>query len=292
MNKLSEIVKNHSLAFAFLLYELVITIRIFVEMEDLTLYVFVHQLFWFNSVLAIFFMSFKKILRIDADKLWILAGGSFLTFIPIVYCALSGKRWSLNYIEPASFSQIMRDVFTMLAGHSYNWPMFPELLALFILSAITGTLLTGKYFKPVAVSLVTLYGAFFILGFSWISVNPEHPSLFHLTTSLPEQQFYAFQLISLFSIISVFSYSRELLELTHEIRHRLYFTLSLIVSVLSFQGLFMFLFIKKIYFADIIVSFVPLSIIILTAGALLKSEWREKAVIPAIVSILTIAVMV
>jgi len=292
MNKIQEIVKTNSLTFAFVFYQFVIGIRIFAEMDYLTVHIFIHQLFWFNSVLAFFFLFFKKMLKIDPDRLWILAGGSFLTFIPLVYSKISGSSWGLNYIEPASFIQVIKDLSTLLFRHPYNWPMFPELLSLLIISIFSGYFLTKSFFKSLAVSVLAIYTAFITLGFSWISVNVEHPSLFHLTTSFPEQQFYALEMITLFSIISFLSYSSELSELTKIIRYRFYFALSLIVSVLSFQGLFMFLFIKKIYLADMIVSFIPLSIIILTCAALLKAEWHEKTAIPVIVSILTIALLI
>lgn len=292
MNKFSDFIKNNSLSFAFVFYQLVIGMRIFAEMEYLTVYIFVHQLFWFNSVLAFFFLFFKKLLRVNDDRLWILAGGSFLTFIPLVYSRLTGSSWGLNYIEPESFLQVIKDLSTLLLRHPYNWPMFPELLALFVISVIAAFFFTRSFFKSFAVSLLAIYSAFLTLGFSWISVNTQHPSLFHLTTTLPEQQFYALQMISLFSIISAFSYLSELLELTKIIKYRLYFALSLIVSVLSFQGLFMFLFIKKIYFADIVVSFIPIAVIILTAGALLKPDWREKTVIPLIAAAFSVAVLI
>lgn len=292
MNKAIDIIKNNSLAFAFVFYQLIIGIRIFIEMEYLTTHIFVHQLFWFNSVLAFFFLFFKKLLKVDADRLWVLAGGSFLTFIPIVYSRLKGSIWGLNYIEPVSFSQVCRDLFTLLFRHPYNWPMFPELLALFIISVIAAFFFTRSWFMSIFVPVCALYISFLTLGFAWISVSPEHPALFSFTTSFPHQQFYALEMITLFSILSIISFSSELLEVTKIIKHRLYFVLSLIVAVLSFQGLFMFLFIKKIYLADIVVSFIPLSIIILTAGALLKPDWREKTVIPLIVAALSIAVLV
>lgn len=290
--KIADFIISNSLAFAFILYEIIISIRIFFEMEVLTAHIFVHQIFWFNCVLAFFYLFFKKLLKIDPDRLWILAGGSFLTFIPLIYSMIKGTPWVLNYIEPVSFFQVMRDVSTLLFRHKFNWPMFPELLALLISSTAIAFFFTRSFFKSFFVSLTALYISFFTLGFSWVSVSSDHPALFRLTTSFPEQQFYALQMITLFSVVILIANSKELLETAMIIRHRLYFFLSLIVAVLSFQGLFMFLFIKKIYLADMAVSFVPLSLIILTSGALLKPEWREKAIIPLIVSILTIAVLI
>lgn len=290
--KITAFITGNSLAFAFILYEIIISIRIFFEMEVLTAHIFVHQLFWFNCVLAFFYLFFKKFLKIDPDRLWILAGGSFLTFIPLVYSMIKGTPWMLNYIDPVSFVQVLKDLLTLLFRHRQNWPMFPELLTLLISATAIGFFFTRSLFKSFFVSLSALYMSFLTLGFSWISVSSDHPALFRLTTSFPPQQFYALQMITLFSIIIFIANSSELLEASKIIRLRLYLFLSLIIAVLSFQGLFMFLFIKKIYLADMAVSFIPLSLIILTSGALLKADWRENAIVPVMVSILSIAVLV
>lgn len=290
-SRIINFIIRNSLAFAFILYEIIISIRVFFEMEVLTVQIFVHQLFWFNCVLAFFYFFFKKILKIDSDRLWILAGGSFLTFIPLVYSIIKGQPWVLNYIEPLSTAQVLKDVFTLLFRHSHNWPMFPELLALLISSSAVAFFFTRSLLKSFFTSLAALYISFFTLGFSWISVSADHPALFRFTTSFPPQQFYSLEMITLFSIIISAAHSSELFSAAKIIRHRLYFFMSLIVAVFSFQGLFMFLFIKKVYFPDIMVSFIPLSVIILTSGALLESEWRENAIIPVIISALSIAVL-
>ena len=110
MNKAIDSIKENRLFLALLFYQALIAGRIFIEMNHLTPYIFIHQLYWFTGVMVWFFLIFKYVLEINIKKLWFFAGGSILTCIPLVYATLMGERWSLNYVAPESFYQIVKDM--------------------------------------------------------------------------------------------------------------------------------------------------------------------------------------
>lgn len=189
------------------LYQIVISARIFIEMGTCSIHTFIHQLAWFNTVLLFFYLGFRKILKVEHQKLWILSAGSVLTFIPLIVSFLAGHQWSLNYIEPKSFLQILKNLSFLLCCHEYNWPMFPELLLL-----LTGSIGLAYYFSGnIKLSLIcsatSFYGSFLLLGFSWIAVNSEHPTLVLLDSSFSDSKFYSLQVITYFIlVISVVNY--------------------------------------------------------------------------------------
>jgi len=277
---------------SFIFYQIVIFARIFVEMEDLTVTVFIHQLFWFNSVLVFFFICFRYILKIEKSRLFLLSAGSFLTFIPLIYAKIKGAQWALNYIEPSSFKQVFLDLATLLFFHEYNWPMFPELLALLAGSIILGTYLSQNPKLSFIASVTAVYGSFLMLGFSWIAVNPEHPTLFLLNTGFHDSQFYALQLITYFSILSTICFYRELCDIFKTFSKPCYpFSAFLILSVI-FQGIFLFFFREKVTAADVFVTFFPACSTVLSILISLLYLFRIKTIrllfLPAWITIFSI----
>jgi hypothetical protein len=262
--------------FSFILYQIIISTRIFLEMEDLTVSVLTHQLFWFNSVLMVFFICFRYILKIEKDRLALLSAGSILTFIPLAYAKLQGSQWALNYIEPVSFKQVSFDLLTLLFRHEYNWPMFPELVALLAGSVVLGIYLSKNIRLSIISSLTAVYGSFLLLGFSWISVNPEHPTLFLLKSGLKDGQFYALQLITYFSVLSTICFYKELCDIFKTFSKPCYpFSVFLILSAI-FQGIYLFLFTEKVAPADIFVTFFPACSIVLSILLILLYLFRIK----------------
>ncbi|HSW61500.1 MAG TPA: hypothetical protein VLJ60_11925 [bacterium] len=261
---------------SFIIYQIIISTRIFIEMEDLTVSVFIHQLFWFNSVLMFFFICFRYILNIEKDRLSLLSAGSILTFIPITYAKLAGEHWALNYIQPVSFKQVIFDLITLLFKHEYNWPMFPELAALLIGSIALALYLSKNIKLSIISSLTAVYGSFLLLGFSWISVNPEHPTLFLLKSGLEDGQFYALQLITYFSVLSTICFHKELCDIFKTFSKPCYpFSVFLILSAI-FQGTYLFLFTEKVAPADIFVTFFPACSIVLSILLVLLYLFRIK----------------
>ena len=195
---------------AFLLYQLLISVRIFIEMGATKPSIFIMQLFWFNCVLMFFVTGFKYILKLKNGDLPVFFSGAFLTYIPLVYSALMHHDWHLNFINPASFKEVAFDMITLLAVHEYDWPMFPELLLLISGSFALGFLLSGKLLRSLLTALVSTYTSFFCLGFSWFAVNPDHPSFLHFTSPLPDHVTYSIFYGSFFLILVFIAFFREI----------------------------------------------------------------------------------
>jgi hypothetical protein len=195
---------------AFLIYELLIALRIFIEMGVTKPSIFVMQLFWFDCVLMFFIINFKYLLKIENKDLSVLASGGFLTFIPMVYSFFMHHEWHLNFINPVSFRQVAFDMLTLLAFHEYNWPMFPELVLLLSGSFVLGVLLSGKVLKSLSAALTATFSSFFCLGFSWFAVNPKHPSLWHFSSPLPDHVTYGIFYGLFFIILVIAAFFREI----------------------------------------------------------------------------------
>lgn len=198
---------------AFLLYQVLISARIFIEMGSTKPSIFVMQLFWFDCVLMFFVIGFKYILKLKNSDIPVLFMGGFLTYIPMIYSFLMDHKWHLNFINPTSFRQVAFDMLTLLAVHEYNWPMFPELVLLILSSFALGFLLSGKLFKSLLAALFSTYSSFFCLGFSWFAVNPKHPSFIHFTSPLPDHVTYGIFYILFFLILSLIAFFREIRSL-------------------------------------------------------------------------------
>ena len=195
---------------AFLIYQLLILVRIAVEMQEAVLVIFVMQLFWFDCVLMFFVIGFKYILKLKNSDLPVLFMGGFLTWLPLLYSVLMDHKWHLNFINPVSFRQVAFDMLTLLAFHEYDWPMFPELVLLLSGSFALGFLLSGKVLRSLCAALFSTYASFFCLGFSWVAVNPNHPSFYHFTSPLPDGITYSLFYIIFFIILTLIAFFREI----------------------------------------------------------------------------------
>ena len=210
MRKLVEKINRIPLWAAFLLYQILITARIFIEMGEVKPSIFVMQLFWFDCVLMFFVIGFKYILKVRNGDLPVLFAGGLLTYIPMLYSAVMHHEWHLNFINPVSFKQIAFDMLTLLAFHEYDWPMFPELVLLVLGSFALGLLLSGKVLRSAAAALFSTYASFFCLGFSWFAVNPEHPSFSHFASPLPDHVTYSIFYGLFFVILVIAAFFREI----------------------------------------------------------------------------------
>lgn len=195
---------------AFLIYEVLILVRIAVEMQEAMIWIFIMQLFWFNCVLMFFVIGFKYILKLKNSDLPVLFLGGFLTYIPMLYSLLMDHKWHLNFINPVSVKQVAFDMITLLAFHEYDWPMFPELVLLLSGSFALGFLLSGKVLRSLFAALFSTYTSFFCLGFSWFAVNPNHPSFSHFTSPLPDGITYSLFYIIFFIILTLIAFFREI----------------------------------------------------------------------------------
>jgi hypothetical protein len=253
---------------------------------------YIHQLTWFNTVLLIFFISFKKILKVKTDRLWLLSAGSLLTFIPIIFSYLAGHEWALNYIEPKSFSQIVKDLFTLLCFHDYNWPMFPELFLL-----LTGSLGLAYYFsknikRSITCAFLAFYGSFLLLGFSWIAVNPEHPTLFLLESSFSDSKFYALQVITYFIVVFSLANFKNTTDYFSNIKD-LSFHAANFVTIIIFYSLITYLTDKPLTIIDNIVTVIPVLFITYTIKTFRFSKMADTiqiiATLTSIISIITMS---
>ncbi|MBR6421842.1 hypothetical protein IKS86_03925 [bacterium] len=202
---------------AFLIYEVLILVRIAVEMQEAMIWIFIMQLFWFNCVLMFFVIGFKYILKLKNSDLPVLFLGGFLTYIPMLYSLLMDHKWHLNFINPVSVKQVAFDMITLLAVHEYDWPMFPELVLLLSGSFALGFLLSGKVLRSACAAVFSTYTSFFCLGFSWFAVNPNHPSFSHFTLPLPDHVAYSLFYILFFLVLALIAFFREIRALIKNI---------------------------------------------------------------------------
>lgn len=195
---------------AFFCYQILILIRITVEMGESMVAIYTMQLSWFNCVMMFFVINFKYLLKVKNKDLPVLALGGFLTYIPLLYSVFVGHKWHLNFINPVSPMQVLGNMATLLASHEYNWPMFPELLMLLIGSFALALILSGNLIKSALTAALSLYSSFFCLGFSWFAVNPDHPSFSHLPSGFADHIAYSLYYISLFALLTAIAFAGEI----------------------------------------------------------------------------------
>ena len=195
---------------AFLFYQLLLTGRVFIEFGKVWPSIFIMQIFWYNSVMMFFVISFKYLLKLKNRDLSVLALGGFLPYIPMIYSVLMHHQWHLNFINPTSFKEVAFDMITLLAVHEFDWPLFPELLALLVGSFFLAWILSGKPLRSLLAALLSTYSSFFCLGFSWFAVNPDHPSFSHFTSPLPDHVTYSIFYGSFFIILVFIAFFREI----------------------------------------------------------------------------------
>ncbi|MFO7735199.1 MAG: hypothetical protein R6W70_03165 [bacterium] len=202
--------KNHLFPASSLFFMLCVSMRIFIEMEDISADMFFHQIFWFYSVFLFFALCFRHILRVPAKKLYLLAAGSPLIFIPLVYCHIADVQCTMNYIHMESFSYTFFHMATLLYFHPSNHPMFYELFSLLIGTTALALILSRNPVRSIITSLTAFYGAFLFAGMSWISVTENHPSFFSISSALEPQLFYAFQFFGISLTLLFFIFLPEI----------------------------------------------------------------------------------
>ena len=270
MKGIIEKVNKMPLIAAFMIYQALIVGRIFIEMGVKGITVVLMQLFWFDCVLMFFVFCYKCILRLKNSDLSVLFFGGFLTYIPMIYSVLMHHKWNLNFINPASFREVVFDVLTLLAVHEYNWPMFPELVLLLASSFALGWILTRKGFRAAATALVATTGSFLMLGFAWFSVTPKHPALFVLRSGLKDHQNYALYYISFFIIFSCIAFKEQLSDFIKVFKRKWLFALLLLLGVLvDFAAFWCFGVDFTAY--DLVVNFLPALALVLMPS-LIKSK--------------------
>ena len=260
---------------AFLFYQILILIRIAVEMGEAVPAIFVMQLAWFDCVLMFFVINFKYLLKLKNKDLPVLALGGFLTYIPMVYSVAMDHKWRLNFIEPVSFKQVVSDMLTLLAVHEYNWPMFPELLLLLIGSFVMALILSGRIVRSLLAAFLSVYMSFFCLGFSWMAVNPEHPSFSHWRSALSDPTAYTLVYLSFFAILALMAFWREVIVFIkqNDVKSRaLLFSLCAVSTI--FMWLFLFVIKKDPFVIDYILLFIPALSLSLTLFCALKKNWK------------------
>lgn len=219
--------------YAFLFFEVMIAVRVYAEFgKENPLTIAVFQLFWFTSVLMYFFALFKWILKLRDEDLTFFALGGFLPMIPVVYARFAGRELTLNFVEPTSLLSVLKNIFTLEAAHSYNWALFPELLALLLLSFAAGWLISGKALKSAFTAFLATASSFFMLGFSWITVDPEHPAMFVLRSGLKNHQNYTLYYISVFIIFSCIAFKDHLFDFIKCFKRKQLFAVLFLLGVL------------------------------------------------------------
>ena len=287
---MKDLLNKYRFPLSLIFYEIVISLRIFAEMGLCSIHTFIHQLMWFNTVLLVFFIGYRKILKVQTDRLWILSAGSLLTFIPIVFSYIAGHNWALNYVEPQSFIQVLKDLFTLLCCHEYNWPMFPELLALLLGSLGISYFLSKNIKRSVLCSLFSFYGSFLLLGFSWIAVNPDHPTLFLLRSSFVDSKFYSLQMTSLFIILLSAANHKEVHRYFKDLR-KVYFHAMNFFMIIIFYSLIIFVTEKPLTASDNIVTVIPTLFIVYTVRNVRKQTLGLKEMSLIWISVLSIIAM-
>jgi len=134
--------------------------------------------------------------------LWIIFYGGFLTFIPIIFIHfVINKRVHLDYYVIDSFSTTFFDLVTMLKFHKFDYPMFPELTSLFILTFALSFFLSKKFLKSFFSTIFSFYGSFLIAGLSWFSLRESQPALIVIKSFFKPQKFYAMKWFIFVSIL-------------------------------------------------------------------------------------------
>lgn len=274
---MKTLILKHRLLISFIFYEIVISARIFTEMGLCSIHTFIHQLVWFNTVLLFFYLGFRKILKIEYQKLWILSAGSILTFIPLIFSYFAGHQWTLNYIEPQSFQQVLTDMATLLCCHNYNWPMFPELFLLFSGSLGLGFYFSKDFKRSLLCSATSFYGSFFLLGFSWIAVNREHPTLFLLDSSFSDSKFYSLQIITYFILATAAANYKTVYGHIKDHRKVQFHALNFFMIII-FYSVIIFMTDKPLTIADNIVTVIPILLISYTLKNIKKYRNLENIV--------------
>ena len=259
---------------AFLLYQFLIVVRIYMEMRETMPAIFIMQLFWFDCVLMFFVISFKYLLKLKNADLSVLAFGGFLTYIPMIYSFLMNHEWKLNFINLVSFKQVVFNMLTLLAVHEYDWPMFPELVLLVLSSFIVGTVLTGKRLKPLVAALLATYSSFFCLGFSWVAVNPNHPSFLHFTSGFADHVFYSLYYILFFSVLCLIAFWKEIIDFVGKIEKKPLAAALFAMFLVLGGAAFFIVFKRKLHVIDFIMLSASLAAFPATVLCAWKRAWK------------------
>lgn len=258
---------------AFLIYQFLIVVRIFIEMGKTRPSIFIMQLFWFDCVLMFFVIIFKYLLNLKNNGLPVLSLGAFLTYIPMIYSFLMHHNWSLNFINPVSFKQVVFNMATLLAFHEYDWPMFPELVLLISGSFALGFILSGKAVKSLISAFAATYSSFFCLGFSWLAVNPDHPSFSHFSSGFADHVFYGLYYISFFSVLCIIAFWREICGFIKQIEKKpLAAAVSAVCVILA--GAAFILFKRNFHVIDFLMLLFPLAALPAAILSALKRAWK------------------
>ena len=259
---------------AFLFFQLILTGRVFIEFGETQPSVFVMQLCWYSCVLMFFVISFKYLLKVKNTELSVLALGGFLLYIPMLYSVLMHHRWHLNFINPVSFRQVAFDMLTLLAVHEYDWPLFPELVMLLLSSFAAGAILTAKPLKSLLAAVVTTYSSFLCLGFSWVAVNPEHPSFSHFTSGMPDEIIYSFYYITFWALLCVAAFWNELVDFIRQIKKPAAAVVSVLGSAVIAEIVISVFWGEKFFGIDYVLMFIPLTAAAFTVLCAWKKAWK------------------
>lgn len=262
--------------YAFLFFEILIAVRVYAEFgreNPLTIAVF--QLFWFTSVLIYFFAFFKWMLKLKDEDLTFFALGGFLPMIPVLFAFVVDRELTLNFVEPTSFLAVLKNIFTLEAAHSYNWALFPELLALLLLSFEAGWLISGKPLKSALAAFLATASSFLLLGFSWITVDPEHPSLLLLRSGLKNHQNYTLYYVSVFIIFSCIAFKDQLFDFIKCFKRKQLFAVLFLLGVLVDFAAFLCFGIDFTAY-DLVVNFLP-ALALVSMIPLIKSKSYKLA---------------
>lgn len=260
---------------------LCVSTRIFIEMENLSAAVFFHQTFWFYSVFLFFVLCFRHILRVPPKKLHILASGSPIIFIPLIYCYITGTQCTMNYVHMKSFSYTVFHLATLLYFHPSNHPMFYELSLLLIGTTALALILSKKPLRSIVTSLTAFYGAFLFFGFSWISVNKDHPTFFLLSSSFEPHLFYAFQFYGISLVLLFFIFLPEIknnIKKTYKSQKALSSIIALTTlttAAIQFQP-------RQMTLWDGLILLPTLSALLLIPFICLKKPYRIHLILPAL----------
>lgn len=259
---------------AFFLYQILIVVRIAIEMGETMPAIFIMQLCWFDCVMMFFVINFKYLLKLQNKDLPVLALGGFLTYIPLLYSFLMSHKWHLNFINPVSFKNVLLNMLTLLAVHEYDWPMFPELVLLLVLSFAVGVILTAKPLKSFLAAIVSTYSSFLCLGFSWVTVNPDHPSFSHFVSGFADHVTYSLYYISFWTVLCVIAFWKEIVDFIKQIKRPAIAIGSIFVFAALAEFLLFVFFKEKFFGIDYVLFFLPLSAAAFIVLCVWKKAWN------------------
>lgn len=189
---------NNSLrAFYFFLFAwVIISFRIFLEFSISNMsnhyFLYFHHLFWFFSIFLMYMVFFRYIIKVKPYNILRFLLITPILLIPIIVYFLHGDEvMHMNYLAPHTIYTYFYHILTFMFYHSDNYFMGPELLTLFIGTAILSYYISRNILKSFYTTISTYLTLMILHATVIIGPDTSKDTLFNFKNTMDHQLAFA-----------------------------------------------------------------------------------------------------